>query len=149
MVTNQLVVFNLGEEEYGIDISCTKEIIRIPKLTRIPNVPDFVEGVFDLRGTVITVIDLKKRFELSHTEKGADNRLLVLEFDDTKIGIIVDDISEVMRTDHLTVHSLESELTGISKNSIEGVLVVGQRLILLLNILKLKTDIFDIIQKRR
>jgi purine-binding chemotaxis protein CheW len=55
----QLVVFNLGLEEYAIDISYAKEIIRIPKLVKIPNVPEYIEGIFNLRGTVITVINLK------------------------------------------------------------------------------------------
>jgi Chemotaxis signal transduction protein len=138
----QLVVFNLGNEEYAVDISYAKEIIRIPKLTKIPNVPDFIEGIFNLRGTVITVIDLKKRFGINQTERGVDSRLLILEFDETKIGIIVDDISEVVRTNDLSVQNLGNEIVNISKNSIEGITLMGERLILLLNALKLKSEIF-------
>lgn len=142
MNSNQLVVFNLGKEEYAIDISYAKEIIRIPSFTKIPNVPHYIEGVFNLRGTVITVIDLKKRFEISNQERGADSRLLILDFHEVQIGIIVDDISEVVRIDNLTIQDLDTELISISKNSIEGITIMGERLIILLNALKLKTEIF-------
>lgn len=138
----QLVIFNLGDEEYAIDISYSKEIIRVPKLTKIPNVPHYIEGIFNLRGTVITVIDLKKRFELSQTERGIDNRLLILEIDEMLVGIIVDDISEVVRIEDLTVQNLGNQITSISKNSIKGVTIMGQRLIILLNALELKIEIF-------
>lgn len=142
MNSNQLVVFNLGKEEYAIDISYAKEIIRIPSFTKIPNVPHYIEGVFNLRGTVITVIDLKKRFEISNQERGTDSRLLILDFHEVQIGIIVDDISEVVRIDNLTIQDLDTELISISKNSIEGITIMGERLIILLNALKLKTEIF-------
>lgn len=142
MKSCQLVVFNLGSEEYAIDISYAKEIIRVPKLTKIPNVPFFIEGVFNLRGTVITVIDLKKRFEIEETERGIDSRLLILDFEDIKVGIIVDDISEVMRVDDLTIQNLGNEIVSISKNSIEGITIIDERLIILLNALELKSEIF-------
>jgi purine-binding chemotaxis protein CheW len=148
MNANQLLVFNLGAEEYGIDIKYTKEIIRIPKLIKIPNVPDFIEGVFELRGTIITVVDLKKRFQLLQSENGLESRLLILDMEGQNIGIIVDDISEVLNTYNLTVQKLESELTGFIKNSIDGVTVIEHRLILLLNMLQLKNDIFKLIEKR-
>lgn len=142
MNSNQLVVFNLGKEEYAIDISYAKEIIRVPNFTKIPNVPHYIEGVFNLRGTVITVIDLKKRFEIGDMERGVDSRLLILDFNEVQIGIIVDDISEVVRIDNLTIQNLDTELVSISKNSIDGITIMGERLIILLNALKLKSEIF-------
>lgn len=143
MDSNQLVIFNLGDEEYAIDISFAKEIIRIPKITKIPNVPNYIEGIFNLRGTVITVIDLKKRFGFEETERGIDSRLLILEFNDMQIGIIVDDISEVVRVEGLKVQTLGNELYRISKNSITGITILGERLIILLNALQLKSEIFN------
>lgn len=142
MNTNQLVVFNLGVEEYAIDIFYAKEIIRIPQLTKIPNAPYYMEGIFNLRGTVITVIDLKKRFEIDQTERGIDSRLLILEIDGMLVGIIVDDISEVVRIDDLTIQNLGNELVNISRNSIKGVTIMGDRLIILLNVLELKREVF-------
>jgi purine-binding chemotaxis protein CheW len=142
MKSCQLVVFNLGTEEYAIDISYAKEIIRVPKLAKIPNVPYFIEGIFNLRGTVITVIDLKKRFEIEETEDNVDRRLLILDFNEMKVGIIVDDISEVMRVEDLEVQNLGNEIVNISKNSIDGITIINDRLILLLNALRLKSEIF-------
>jgi len=74
----QLVVFSLGLEEYAINISYAQEIIRVPKFTRLPNTSSFVEGVFNLRGKVIPVFDLKKKFGVDQSERSIDSRLLIL-----------------------------------------------------------------------
>ncbi len=138
----QLVVFTLGNEEYGIDISNAQEIIRIPRLTKIPNSPPFLEGIFNLRGKVIPVFDLKKKFEMTQSERGIDSRLLILNLSGMIAGIIVDDISEVMRINKESIQTLDQDIVNISKNSIEGIYVEEQRIIVLLNILKLRTEIF-------
>lgn len=141
MDNSQLVIFTLGEEEYAINISFTQEIMRIPVLTKIPNVPPFLEGVFNLRGKVIPVFNLKKRFEMDQAESGIDSRLLILEIDGMKAGIIVDDVSEVIRIDKQSIENLDDEIAGISKNSIEGVYLVEERIIIVLNASKLKSEI--------
>ena len=138
----QLVVFNLGLEEYAINISYAQEIIHIPKFTKLPNVPAFIEGVFNLRGKVIPVFDLKKRFGLSQSERSTDSRLLIIELDSMKVGIIVDDVSEVIRIDEQSIQKLSSDIVGISKNSIQGISIIDQRIIILLNALNLKSEIF-------
>ena len=138
----QLVVFTLGAEEYAINISYAEEIIRIPKFTKIPNVPSFIEGVINLRGKVIPVFDIKKRFGIVQTERNVDNRLLILELGGMKAGIIVDDVSEVIRIDEQSIQNLSSEIVGISKNSIQGISIIDQRIIIILNALNLKLEIF-------
>lgn len=138
----QLVVFNLGFEEYAVNISYAQEILRIPKITRIPNVPNFVEGIINLRGKVIPIFDLKKRFGIDESERGIDSRLLILELDGIRLGIIVDDVSEVIKMESDSIEHLVNEMAGISKNSIEGISILGERIIIILNILKLKTEIF-------
>lgn len=138
---SQLVVFTLGNEEYAINISSTQEIMRIPPLTIIPNTPPFLEGVFNLRGNVIPVFDLKKRFNLAQTERGIDSRLLILDLDGVRAGIIVDDVSEVMRMEKQSIANLNNEIVGISKNAIEGVCLVEERIIILLNASNLKSEI--------
>ena len=144
MDNSQLVVFTLGEEEYAINISFAQEIIRIPALTKIPNTPTFLEGVFNLRGKVIPVFDLKKKFGITQTERSIDSRLLILDLDGMNSGIIVDDVSEVMRTDKQSIQNLDDEIAGISKNSIEGVCIIEKRIIILLNSLKLKSEILKL-----
>ena len=142
MSSCQLVVFNLGLEEYAINISYAQEIIRIPKFTKIPNVPIFIEGIFNLRGKVIPVFDLKKRFGIAQTDRGVDCRLLILELDGMKAGIIVDDVSEVIRIDEESIQNLSDEIVNISKNSIEGITLIDHRIIIILNALELKSEIF-------
>ncbi|MBW9153913.1 chemotaxis protein CheW [Clostridium estertheticum] len=138
----QLVVFNLGLEEYAINISYAQEIIRIPKFTRLPNTPSFVEGIFNLRGKIIPVFDLKKKFGVAQSERSIDSRLLILELDNMMVGIIVDDVSEVIRVDEQSIQKLDSEIVSISKKSIQGISIIGQRIIILLNALNLKSEIF-------
>ena len=142
MSSCQLVVFNLGLEEYAINISYAQEIIRIPKFTKIPNVPIFIEGIFNLRGKVIPVFDLKKRFGIVQTDRGVDCRLLILELDGMKAGIIVDDVSEVIRIEEESIQNLSDEIVNISKNSIDGITLIDHRIIIILNALELKSEIF-------
>lgn len=139
----QLVVFTLGEEEYVVDISYAQEIIRIPQITKIPNVPRFIEGIINLRGKIIPIFDLKERFNIGHTDKGIDSRLLILELDGLKAGIVVDDVSEVIKVEEQSIQRLDDEISSISKESIEGISLIGQRIIIVLNIIKLKSEIFN------
>jgi purine-binding chemotaxis protein CheW len=142
MSNSQLVVFTLGKEEYAVDILFAQEIMRIPSLTKIPDAPSFLDGVFSLRGKVMPVFDLKKRFNITESERSIDSRLLILELDGMNAGIIVDDVSEVMSIDKQCINSLDSEISGISKNSIDGICVLNKRIIIILNVLKLKSEIF-------
>ena len=143
MVFCQLVVFTLGSEEYAIHISYAQEIIRVPKLRKIPGTPEFVEGVFNLRDNVISVVDLKKKFGMGQTEKNNDNRLLVVDLEGMKFGIIVDDVTEVIRIDENELQHLNDEIVGISKNTIQGISLIGERIIMILDALKLKSEIFN------
>lgn len=144
MSTLQYVVFTLGEAEYGIDIACVQEIIRIPQqITQIPNTPPYVEGIINLRGKIIPIIDLKQRFGLEQSLRGADHRLLVLNLDNMLVGTIVDDVSEVLMIDHESMETLHSGISQISSNSVAGVGKVDERLILCLDALQLKSEAFQ------
>lgn len=144
MGSSQYVIFSLGEEEYGINISHAQEIIRIPEqITKIPNMPAYIDGVFNLRGKVIPIIDLKKRFDFAQTERNADNRLLVIDLDNMLVGTIVDNVSEVLMIDDSSIENLYSEIAGIGRNCIQGICNMGNRLILLLDALKMKDEVFQ------
>jgi purine-binding chemotaxis protein CheW len=143
MGLNQVVVFSLGMEEYGIDISCAKEIIRIPKqITKIPDMPSYVEGMFNLRGKVIPVIDLKKKYNFKCVERSGDGRLIILDVEGILMGIIIDEVSEVLETDEELIESLNSQIFNLGRKSIMGICKIEERLILILDIVKLKNDIF-------
>lgn len=144
MGSSQYVIFSLGEEEYGLNISYAQEIIRVPdQITKLPNMPAFIDGVFNLRGKVIPIIDLKKRFDFAQNERNADNRLLVIDLGNMLLGTIVDDVSEVLMVDDTSIENLYSEIASIGQNCIQGICNMGDRLILLLDALKLKEEVFQ------
>lgn len=144
MGSSQYVIFSLGEEEYGLNISYAQEIIRVPdQITKLPNMPAFIDGVFNLRGKVIPIIDLKKRFDFAQNERNADNRLLVIDLGNMLLGTIVNDVSEVLMVDDASIENLYSEMVSIGQNCIQGICNMGDRLILLLDALKLKEEVFQ------
>ncbi|HHU31165.1 MAG: chemotaxis protein CheW [Zhaonellaceae bacterium] len=93
----QLVVFSLAGETYGVDISVVHEIIRMQAITKVPRTPHFVEGVINLRGRIVPVIDLHKRFNLGDSEETQHSRIIVVEVAGVTVGMIVDSVSEVLR----------------------------------------------------
>jgi len=93
----QLVSFQIGLEEYAIDILCVQEIIRVVEITRVPNAPHYVEGVLNLRGKVIPIINLRTRLGLSSTEHTKDTRIVVVDVAHLLLGFIVDSVEEVLR----------------------------------------------------
>ncbi|KKH93383.1 chemotaxis protein CheW [Methanosarcina sp. 1.H.T.1A.1] len=93
--TIQVIVFNLGEEIYGVEISQIKEIILPTQITRIPNVPDFVEGILNLRGQIAVIINLRKRLGKEPKKNDENTRIIVIEYDNATIGMMVDSVSEV------------------------------------------------------
>lgn len=140
----QVVAFRIGEEEFSIPILAVQEIIRMVEITRLPNVPDFVEGVINLRGKVIPVVDLRKRFGLPGKERDGGSRIVIVSLDgedgDGTVGLIVDSVSEVLRLDIEAIEPLSGIGTGIGVEYIDGVGKVGERLIILLNIHKILTS---------
>ncbi|NBS47627.1 MAG: purine-binding chemotaxis protein CheW, partial [Betaproteobacteria bacterium] len=94
----QVVIFRLGSEEFGVPITAVQEIVRVPEtLTRVPMTPDFVEGVINLRGTVLPVIDQRKRLGMPTEERSDRQRIMVYLLDGVRTGFIVDSVAEVLR----------------------------------------------------
>src|SRR5512137_1466163 len=91
----QLVVFTIGQEEFGVDISQVREIVRVVQITYLPKAPTFIEGVVNLRGQVLAVIDLSKRIGVPSKERGENTRIIVVEVGENTVGMIVDSVSEV------------------------------------------------------
>jgi purine-binding chemotaxis protein CheW len=129
----QLVSFHLGGEEFCLDILRVQEIIRIPALTRVPNSPDFVEGVINLRGKVIPVIALRKHFGLEELAHDKQARIVVSETKGTVLGFIVDSVSEVLRIPADTVEP-PPRLGKVEREYVSGVGKLDNRLLILLDI---------------
>ncbi|NPV53706.1 MAG: chemotaxis protein CheW [Firmicutes bacterium] len=136
-VERQLVVFKLGDEDYGIDISSVREIITVQRITRVPRAPDFIEGIINLRGNVIPVIDLRKRFELPVVEHTRDTRIVVVEIGEHTLGVVVDAVSEVLRIPSDSIEPPSSIVVDVDAQFIEGIARLEERLIILLNMSRL------------
>ncbi|MBI4949481.1 MAG: chemotaxis protein CheW [Deltaproteobacteria bacterium] len=133
----QLVTFRLGNEEFSLDILRVQEIIRHMDLTRVPRTPDFVEGVINLRGRVIPVLDLRKRFGLPAEDRTNETRIIVIDVDNRTVGLKVDAVSEVLRLPSDTVEPPPSIVTGAESEYIKGVGKLDNRLIILLDVSKI------------
>lgn len=136
-VMQQLVVFTLTAETYGIDINRVREIIRVPVITRVPRTPAFIEGVINLRGGVIPVIDLRKRFGLAPPAEGEledGGRIVVIEMGEWTIGMIVDGVSEVLRIDAAALEPPSPYIISADTRYIASVAKVDERLVVLLDL---------------
>ncbi|HSV32346.1 MAG TPA: chemotaxis protein CheW [Atribacteraceae bacterium] len=130
----QLVAFQLGEETYGIDIARVQEIIRLQQITEVPGAPDFVEGVINLRGRVIPVIDLRKRFALAKREDRKSARIIVVEVHPHTVGMIVDAVDEVLRITEDQIEPPSPLIASIEAEYIRGVGKLPDRLLVLLDL---------------
>lgn len=132
----QLVVFELANEHYGLDISAVEGIIKMQAITKMPQAPAFVEGVTNLRGTVVPVIDLRKRFSLPVLEHTKDTRIVVVYMEKTKIGMIVDGVSEVLRIPEESIEPTPPMVSTVNTAFIRGIAKLDGRLVTLLDLTK-------------
>lgn len=133
----QLVSFKIGNEEFGIDILKVQEIIRLLTITEVPNSPDFVEGVINLRGRVIPVIDLRVKLGMNKIERNPNTRIIVVEINNTTVGFIVDAVSEVLRIPSNITEPPPSIVAGVESEFITAVGKLDDRLIILLDLEKI------------
>ena len=138
----QIVAFNLADEEYGVDIIQVQEIVRPPEITRIPQMADFIEGVINLRGKIIPVIDLRKRFKIPERSRSDKTRIVVADASGQTIGLVVDGVSEVLRISDDSVDSIPPSISSIDTEYLTGVAKqAGERLIILLDLKKILTEL--------
>lgn len=122
---NQLVVFDLADEHYGVNIARVEGIIKMQPITVVPRAPAFVEGVTNLRGEVLPVIDLRRRFGMPAEETTVDTRIVVVEVDGTKVGMVVDAVNEVLRVREEDVEPPSPLVTTVDSAFIQGIVKVG------------------------
>ena len=136
----QLVTFRISEEEFGVDILSVQEIIRLMQITMVPHAAAFIEGVINLRGKVIPVINMRTRFNLPAVEHDSNTRIVVMEFDQKIVGFLVDGVSEVLRIPASTVEPAPPVVCGIGSEYIKGVGKLADRLLILLDLDTLLSD---------
>lgn len=130
----QLVTFRIGEEEFGVDILAVQEIIRTMAITKVPKAPDFVEGVINLRGKVIPIVDLRKRFGMPPRDTDKHNRIIVIETGAIIVGFMVDSVSEVLRIPAGTIEAPPAVVSGLESDYIDGVGKLDDRLLIMLDL---------------
>lgn len=130
----QVVSFKLGVEEYGVDISQVQEIIRMVEITHVPRAPRFMEGVINLRGQLIPIIDLRTRFGMSRIDATKSTRIIVTEIGSKRVGIVVDSVSEVLNLPIENVEDAPEMIAGVGTEYIQGVGKMNERLIIMLDL---------------
>jgi Chemotaxis signal transduction protein len=131
----QLVSFNLGSEEFGVEIAMVQEIVRMPEITRVPRCAAFVEGVVNLRGKIIPVLDLRKRFGLGMREATKSTRIVIVTVGGKTLGMIVDAVSEVLRISADSVEATPEMMTSRVDNAfLKGIAKLEGRLLILLDL---------------
>ncbi len=137
---NQYVSFILNGERYAIDIMSVDEIIRLIEVTPVPKAPDFVEGIINMRGKVIPVVDLKNRLNLGESEGTSETRIMITTIKNKKVGFIVDAVEEVLRIEPDLVEKAPGVATSVDSNYIKGVARTNKGLIIILDVNKLFTS---------
>lgn len=132
----QIVGLRIGRETYGIPIALVREIVRVPNITAVPNAQKYVEGVINLRGKIISVMDLRKRFGESNVENNKKNRIVVVEFEGRTIGLVVNSASEVVKLSASEIAPPSSVFIDGEVDYVTGVAKLGERLIILLDLSK-------------
>src|ERR1700716_2090691 len=135
--TVQVVSFKLGSEEYGVDIAQVQEINRMVAITHVPRAPQFMEGVINLRGQLIPIIDLRTRFGMPRAEHTKNTRIVVTEIGSKRVGMVVDSVSEVLRLPVGQIEAAPDMISGVDTEYIRGVGKLEERLIILLDLARI------------
>jgi purine-binding chemotaxis protein CheW len=130
----QIVGFRIGRETFGLPISIVREIVRVPEITSVPNAPDYIEGVINLRGRIIPIVDLRKRFGEKSFEPDKKNRVVVVEIEARAIGLIVNSASEVLRLSPADIEEPHNVFKEGELNYITGLGKLKGRLVILLDL---------------
>ena len=138
---NQYVVFIIDEQSFGVDITQAKEIINQTELTSIPNAPDFVEGVTNLRGEIVPIINLDKRLGINNSDQNKESKIIIVEFENTLVGMKVEDVEGIIRLNNEDIGKAPKITQGVNQEYISGVgkLDDDNKLLILLDLNKILT----------
>ena len=135
--SRQYIAFKLGDEEFAFDISSVREIFPTQNITRVHRSPEHIEGVMNLRGRLVTVVDLRRRFRLDARKPDENSRIIVVDSRDAPVGFLVDEVTEVARLSSESREPAPAYVAeGIESEYVAGIAKVGERLITLIDPLK-------------
>ena len=133
MDIRRMVTFTAGTEEFGVPILAVREIVRMMEITIVPNSPPDVEGIVNLRGKVIPVVDLRRRFRMENADKADEQRIIVLELGEHTVGFTVDTVGQVLSADSDQIEHPPTVSSGNSAAFIDGIVKLDDRLVILLD----------------
>lgn len=131
---NQYLTFLLQEEQFGLDILCVQEIKGYTRVTQIPNMPAYIKGAMNLRGTVVPIVDLRRKFEMPAVEDERFSVVIVANMGAKVIGLVVDAVSDVLNVEESEIEPAPDFGVGVNTSFIKGMAKAGESLITLLNI---------------
>jgi purine-binding chemotaxis protein CheW len=137
---DEYLTFTLGQEEYGVEILKVQEIRGYDTVTRLPDAPDYIKGVINLRGTIVPVIDMRLKFRLERAEYNALTVMIVLNVADRVVGMVVDSVSDVIRLDAEQIRPVPDIGAAIDRQFITGIGTQGERMLILLEIERLMSS---------
>lgn len=136
MGVQQYVSFNLDSEKYAVDIMFIEEIIRLVEITQVPRAPEFVEGIINIRGKVIPVVDMKKKLGLGSISPNNNTRIIITNIKGKKVGFLVDSVNEVLRVDDSVIDDAPAVTMNLDSSYIKGVAKTEKGLFIVLDISK-------------
>lgn len=134
MATRQMVIFNVNGQDFGIDINQVNIIERPLEIFKIPNTPEYIEGLINLRGKVHTVFNLRKRFGLPPKEFDEGTKIIIANINESVVGFIVDEVREIIRVEESALESAPEILKGLDKRYVNGIAKAGENVIMLLDL---------------
>lgn len=130
----QFVVFELSDETYGVDIARVQSIIQMQHITVVPGAPSFIEGVINLRGAVVPVVDLRTRFEMPPTRDEQDAVIVIVELDEQQVGMIVDKVTDVTEVSEEAIEPPSPLVTSIDTAYLQGIAKLEERMVILIGV---------------
>ena len=134
MASQQLLVFNLNNEEFGVDISHVDSIIPPKEIVKVPNTPDYIEGLLSLRGKVYTIFNLRKKFHLPTIDINENTKIVIVNANSLVLGFIVDEVKEILKIDDESINENSGTVASLSKKFLAGAVKVDERIILILDL---------------
>ena len=152
MATHQFIKFMVAELTFGIEITQIHQILKPQQIFKVPNTAPYIEGLLNLRGRVLTVFNLRKRFALPEKENDDNTKIIIVTMDEFLLGFIVDSVTEIVRVPDEEIEPTPPSLQGLDKRFLSGVAKVDDNVILLLDLTKVLTtqeekDMVDILEK--
>lgn len=134
MATTKQVVFHLGNEEYGIDIMQVNVIEKYQEIVKVPNSPDYIEGIINLRGEILPIFSLRKKFKLGAKAIDENTKIIVVFLGEMKMGFIVDSVAQIINIEDSQLEPAPKIVTGVNRRYIQAVAKVDHRMIVLLDV---------------